>query len=523
MRITVDDCLKLDCFNGGTVVSCGRKSDRRVSTISVLDEDNLDMGIERNGLKEQMVLTHFWTCKDDVDAQCRAVTGLGKKSVAALVVFLNELGVKSLDERVIRAAESAGLLMIVIPDNNTNTYSAMMEQVLDKILYGHNYSDNILNNTIYHLLNFEKHSNFQSALKEAAINNDYQIVLMTTEFNPILTIETRHKQTIDDAIKVARKQDISHSSMFTQVVIQDVITYWGTIEIKGEKHLLMIVDNEDNYTAMEMKKLAEIIELAMGMWKYTPERDSRAEFIKSAIRGDLAFCYTLADEAGLKNKQFISVFYATGISNPDSQDIIENFKDQYKFGLLPFIEENEFYGMIYTDNSIEKGVELKSACLKMFEKLKDGRKDVRIFHSTGLEDLDNAVEGFRIISETYEQVEIVFPFKRVFTKYEMSMVSNCIGLQVQNSALKKVYLDLLEPFEREVSVNKGRLLLDTLETFVLDASMNSNKTAEFMNIHNNTVQYRLKRINELLGAEMTGNRIIPGLTMALALRRLEDK
>lgn len=179
--------------------------------------------------------------------------------------------------------------------------------------------------------------------------------------------------------------------------------------------------------------------------------------------------------------------------------------------------------MIYTDNSIEKGVELKSACLKMFEKLKDGRKDVRIFHSTGLEDLDNAVEGFRIISETYEQVEIVFPFKRVFTKYEMSMVSNCIGLQVQNSALKKVYLDLLEPFEREVSVNKGRLLLDTLETFVLDASMNSNKTAEFMNIHNNTVQYRLKRINELLGAEMTGNRIIPGLTMALALRRLEDK
>lgn len=52
--------------------------------------------------------------------------------------------------------------------------------------------------------------------------------------------------------------------------------------------------------------------------------------------------------------------------------------------------------------------------------------------------------------------------------------------------------------------------------------MNSNKTAEFMNIHNNTVQYRLKRINEILGAELTGNRIIPGLTMALALRRMED-
>ena len=94
---------------------------------------------------------------------------------------------------------------------------------------------------------------------------------------------------------------------------------------------------------------------------------------------------------------------------------------------------------------------------------------------------------------------------------------------LQSSSLKKMYLDLLEPFSREVSSNKGKLLLETLETFVLDASMNSNKTAEFMSIHNNTVQYRLKRINEILGAEMTGNRIIPGLTMALALRRLEDQ
>ena len=86
---------------------------------------------------------------------------------------------------------------------------------------------------------------------------------------------------------------------------------------------------------------------------------------------------------------------------------------------------------------------------------------------------------------------------------------------------KKNYMDLLEPFNREMGENKARQLLETLETFVLDAGMNSSKTSEFMGIHTNTVQYRLKRINEVLGAEITGNRIIPGLTMALALKRLE--
>jgi DNA-binding PucR family transcriptional regulator len=53
--------------------------------------------------------------------------------------------------------------------------------------------------------------------------------------------------------------------------------------------------------------------------------------------------------------------------------------------------------------------------------------------------------------------------------------------------------------------------------------MNSGRTAEFLEIHNNTVQYRLKKANEILGAEMTANRVIPGLTLALALKRLEEE
>ena len=523
MKITVEDCLKLDAFKNSSVEACMRKSDRRVRSVSVFDENDLDAGVERNGVQEQMVLTHFWQIRDDIKAQCRVISGFGKKQIAAMVVFLNEKGIAKLDSAVIKTAEESGLLLVTVPDDGKITYAMMIEQVMDKILYGHNYSDNLLNNSIYHLLNFDKHNNFQSALKEAAVHNDYQFVLMTMEFNPILTIETRHKETIENAISIAKKKDVTHSSVFTQVAIGDVITYWGTIDINGEKHILMIVDDNDNYSAVEITKLAEVIELAMGMWKYTPERDSRAEFIKAAIRNDLSFCYTLVDEADMKNKVYISSFYANGIDNSDFIDIIDSYKAKYNLGVLPLIEQNEFYGLIYVDESEEKPMAVKTACLDMFNALKAGKPDVRIFHSTGIENLDNAVEGFKLINETWNYVESVFPYKRVFTKYEMSMVCNCMDIIMQSSVLKKMYLNLLEPFNREVSSNKGKLLLETLETFVLDASMNSNKTAEFMSIHNNTVQYRLKRINEILGAEMTGNRIIPGLTMALALRRLEDQ
>ena len=522
MKITVNDCLKLDAFSGCMVLAGHAGLDRRVRSVSVLDETDLLMGVERNGIKEQMVITHFWNSSEDTDAQVKAVMGLGGKDISALVIYLNERGMTSVNQRVIEAADRQDLPLVTIIDEGNVTYSMLIEQVMDKILYGDNYSDNILNNTIYHLLNFERHSSFPFALREAAINNNYQVVLMTEEFNPILTVETRHIVSIEQAVQSARKQDVFSQSNFTRVEIEGVVSYWGTINIENIKYILMIVDNEDNYSAAEMTKLAETIQLAIGMWKYTPERDSRSEFIKSAVRGDLSFCHTLLDEAGLRNMQFISAFLVKDIPSDELFDMLGEYRSRYGFSTLTVTEENETYGMIYADEGQERGITVKNACLRMYDNFKSGRKDSRIFHITGIETLEAIVEGFKLINRTDKMIEKVFPYKRVFSKYEIAMVCECIYVQTGSPSIRKMYVDLLEPFEREVSVNKGRMLLETLSTFVLDAGMNSNKTAEFMNIHNNTVQYRLKKANDILGAEMTANRIIPGLTMALAIKRLEE-
>jgi len=517
MKINVNDCLKLDAFRGSRVLSCKSGCSRRVRSVSVLDEDDLKMGVERNGIRDQMVITHFWSSRDDIDSQRKAVTALGEKEISALVIYLNDKGVKEVAPEVIAAAEEAGLPLITIDDNGSITYSMLIEQVLDKILYGENYTDNILNNTIYHLLNFEKHSNFPAALRE--------VVLMTEEYNTILTVETRHLVKIEDAVQAARKLDAFSMTGFTRVEIEGVITYWGFINIKDSRYILVIVDNEDEYSSAEMSKLAQTIELAIGMWKYTPDRDSRAEFIKSAVRGDISFCHTLLDESGLRGMQFTSAFYIKNAGEDLNTflDILAAYKKKADFGLLTTTESNEIYGIVYTDGGQEKGIQVKNACLEMFDELKMVKKDERIFHVTGLERLESCVDGFKMINKTARYMEKVFPFKRVFSKYEISMVSDCVYMQSGSQMQRRMYLDLLEPFEREVSQNKGRMLVDTLSTFVLDAGMNSGRTAEFLEIHNNTVQYRLRKANEILGAEMTANRVIPGLTLALALKRLEEE
>lgn len=522
MKITVNDCLSLEAFTPSILAAGKRNVENRVRSVSVLDAGTLEGAVAHNGIREQIVLTSFFSMAGKEKLQCEVVKELAKEGVSALVIFHVERGLTGAYSTVIEVAEQVGLPLIIIPDNNKAEYFDAIEQIMDKLLYGDNFKNSLINNTIYHLLNFEKHSNFQTALREAAVSNDFQCILLSKDFNPILTIETRQRATIADAIRLGKERDVEKTGIYTLIDVDGVLTYWGPIVIEGEKYFLFIVDNEDNYSAGEITKLAEIIELAMGMWKYTPERDARAELIKALVRGNKSLAYSLKDELEIKSEDILSVFYGRGINNAQGNSIISDFEKEEHLSILRINEGDETYGMILKDpkNEDEEAAG-KTVCLDLFERLKEGSKTVRLFHATGLDGIEGAGDGFRLISETWTFVESVFPYNRVFTKYELTLVSNCINLQVQGGYIKKNYMDLLEPFKKEMGENKAKQLLETLETFVLDAGMNSGKTSEFMGIHTNTVQYRLKRINEVLGAEITGNRVIPGLTMALALKRLE--
>ena len=242
------------------------------------------------------------------------------------------------------------------------------------------------------------------------------------------------------------------------------------------------------------------------------------------MRGNLSLASSLRNELEIIDENILSVFQCKGMDLTHANQLIYEMESKHSLEVLRLASEGEMYGIILrgeNQDADDENVSCKGLCLDFFSKLKEGSKSVRIFHSTGINGIEGAASGYRLINENWMFVEYVFPYKRVFTKYDMTLVSNCTNIRMQNSSLKETFMNLLEPFNRELGINKAKQLLDTLETFVLDAGLNSSMTAKFMGIHTNTVQYRLKRINEVLGAEITGNRVIPALTIALALKRLE--
>ena len=380
----------------------------------------------------------------------------------------------------------------------------------------------VINNTITRLLNFEKYSNFKQALEDTAIVNDFQVVLLSEDFNPLIIVETRHQITIDEAIRVGRDLASGVGDSYRFVEIGGTKTYWGAININSEKYYLLLVDNEDKYANEEINMLAEIIELSMGMWKYTPERDAKAEFIRALIRGNKSLAYSLREEAGVSGENILSVFFIRDFDQQKVEEAYQEAEEKGDIHMIKVVEDSGSYGLILkqTPSQEKNDVNYIEECIALFDRIKEDKK-VRIFHVTGVDGIEGAGDGLRLINETSSFVENIFPYKRVFSKYELVLVSNCIYIQITGGQLKKNYMDLMEPFRKEGS-NKAKQLLETLETFVLDAGMNSAKTSDFLEVHTNTVQYRLKKINEILGAEITGNRVIPGLTVALALRRMEN-
>ncbi|MEG2323340.1 MAG: PucR family transcriptional regulator [Anaerovoracaceae bacterium] len=520
MKVTVKDCLALSAFRGAQIVAGERGINRDVKSVSVLEMVTAQEVGTYTGQKDELLLTGFFAVRNDVKKQCQLIEQVAKDGHAGLVIFYIGTIVKSLHKQVVQVAENNGLPLIIMPAGNKSNYSFAITQIMEKVLYTDNFSNRLISNTIFHLLNFEKHSSFQSAAREAAINNDFQLILLSEDFNPIFSVETRHQTTIAEAIRMGKERAVEQQSqVYTMIDVNGVRTYWGPVKINNDKNFMFIVDNEDSYSAGEITKLAEIIELAMGMWKYTPERDAKAEFIKALIRGNKSLAYTLKDEAGINGEDILSIFFAKGIEKSGGLQVMTDFEKQEGLQMMKIAEGDETYGMILADENEEGKVAGQSSVVKLFSKLKED-KQVRIFHITGINGIEGAGDAYKLISESWSFVQNVFPYKRVFTKYELALVSNCINIQLQGGYVKKNYMELLEPF-KEAGENKGRQLLDTLETFVLDAGMNSGKTAEFMGIHTNTVQYRLKRINDVLGVEITGNRVIPGLTIALALKRLE--
>lgn len=374
--------------------------------------------------------------------------------------------------------------------------------------------DTLIQNTIFHLLNFERYNSFPDALRGAALANDFQMILLSTDLHPVFSVETRHRTTVGAAVRVSKDCLVDGSEqLYVRIDVNGIITYWGMVQVQGQPYRMFLVDNEDVHTAADMTRLGKLVELAMEMWHFSPEQDARSEFLRALRRSNAAQAYSLRAEAGIDPAQIRGVFLVRGDTEAASPLLAS--LEEAGVTVLRTKEDEELYGILLCGRDVPEELSAVSA---VYNAYRPG-EGTSVFQVSGVRGPEGAGDAFSLIQEAREAAALIWPRKAVFGRYELALARSAAVINEQDPVQRQEYAAWFDPF-RSMTPARRRQLLETLETFVLDAGQSTQQTAALLGVHANTVQYRIHRAEEKMAIDLLQGPGAPGLALALALRRL---
>lgn len=516
---TVRDCLKLQAFKGSKVLAGERGLDKKVTAVSVLEVSEIANDMSSLAKGNEIVITAFYSIKDDIEKQCNTIRTLSKRGEVAIVIFYVGIFLSKIDERVIKTAEEVGMPLICMPENRADiNYASIITSVMEKVLYGDTFASRLISTTILNLLNFNNYDSFEEAIKDTVLKSNMQIVLINDMYEAIFSVETKNDVTIHEVIQCGIENQIDKSTSCTKLKVKNTITYWGPVKLYNEKkYYLLIVDNDEEYSQSEIYKFTEIVEIAIKMWKFNPTENLDSEFINAVKEGNRKVLYKIKDRENIKINQIQVI--AEIINLKDKSKLFEIQDIVRSYGSRMFISnDNEFTYIILLKDG-EAKINRKTADIYEVMKNIKNLSFEAIFIEDRKIDLDMAKDFFEQVKALNKIVRVIYDKKSIFTKYEL-MFAKIVNSIEDNSNDIEMYKSILKPLE-ENTIDDENVLLETLSSFVLDCHFNIPKTAEVLFMHTNTIQYRIKKIKSLLEVSSLDSSNIPFLSIALALKRIE--
>ena len=145
MSITVRDCLNLPSLSSARVVAGHQGLENVVKTISVIEFDDYD---EDFFVPDEIVITSFYSVKDDVDAQCRVLEHSKMSGDVAVLLFYSDIIMRGIDSRLLDTANRISMPLIVLPESNINLrYSDVISEVMEAVVLDKQASDQMGDST----------------------------------------------------------------------------------------------------------------------------------------------------------------------------------------------------------------------------------------------------------------------------------------------------------------------------------------------------------------------------------------
>lgn len=527
MPFTVRNLLNLEVLKGLEVVAGHSGIDKIIKHITVLDSPDGIKWLKGN----EFVVTNLYSFKNS-DNQLSLIQELSQRNSTALGIKLNRF-VSTMSDEVIELANKNSFPLISIPYEKAwvDLINPVMAELLNRQLVMLKKSNSIRHLFIDEVLKGRTLSSIGKILSELT---ESAVTILELKNMTIYTWPNNFNHNIKSRDLYFLQNSANKSGL--EIIYSSIGNTEGTVlpvEIARNIEGYIIIWKKDlrEIDQIAVEHATTVVALCIQQLMAVNETNQRFldDFLKQLLKGELSDSYVReqAGELGWEiNSGNIVVTVRAKYMDPSkdtffkSYDIFKYFKSflhAHNFKLLMGMNEKDTIIFLIpcdglcSDNIIKTIIDAK-------ERLINENKKLRIAVGIGKN------------YESIDKIPLSYKEASIACKVSMALNQDCkyseIGVysllvELLDFAETDDYLDrLIYPIVDYDEKNNSEIF-QTLETFI-NFNSNYRETARAMFVHHNTIRYRLKLAEKIIGLDLQSPQTILSLMLGIKLFYLKN-
>ena len=520
--------MALPCMRSAKLLAGERGLDNIVTAVSVLEypgrvEIQEKLFQTHGYLGSEFIITAFSSIGEDVDKQCEEIQTMYSTGSVGMVLYYMDLFVKRLDSRVLKLADELGFVIVCMPPDQFHLrYSETISGIQNAIFEDQNKTANFAPDILDTLASLPKSRQNMGTLLR--ILSDYlHLTLILTDSSWQLISYAAWPMMLERNIhEIIGKATASFGAYGEQEDENGADYKLLRIENASLNQRNLIVTGPPGVLTEEMSR--QITTVVQVFWKMSAEKDSgdqnTFEFIRAVICDEPIKMRRLARSLGIDETKLdnILLFRPNHPNAADERRAVEIIREElahYCRNLVVDLYSGDV--VVLLDNGISP--QWIPSLGELVRILDSQRINGLVFYACDLETMANLRDAYHTAIDTMHLALKLYPRSRLLSLHEILFAKSCSDSIQQGEGNVRDKLRILRCMDCS-DAKQEKELQDTLAVFYFDAHMKTSETAELMYLHQNTVNYRLRKISEKLGCRVTDMPEMLELYTALAFRRL---
>ena len=536
MSVTVEDVLKLSTLRNARVVAGKSALQNIVNGVTVFEykapmelQDRFFQHTDRH-LASCLVLTSFASIRDDEDLQLRYLRRIAVGGDAALVIFYSGVVMESVRPSLIQLAEDLGFPLIVMPEGRLSlTYADVISEVSEAVLSDRmQYSGSMVTEIIGRVSQLPSdRQTVDSVLK--LLSSKLHCTLILTDSNLNELDEAPWPSDNDRIAGLITEENVSHHVKRRKAFspLPGSFIWYVPIHDRGmEPMRLFLIEEGATLTGFLVDMAREAVQLSVELWSKGHSEVLTSELIKSILNDEPIRMRRLSEELGIDIRSIHTSWFIRCTDNrphftKEMMDAVRSTMSALDSDILleayrsPLGSADDL--IMFFRNPLDARL-LDSCAQSIIDRLHEcGCSGVYLTMLDYKATTADVRKAFSFWNENEAKARIVFPQQCIFHESEIELVRQCNDIIRLGEASISAATGCLE------ALDERNELLKTLEVYFLDSEMNMQLCSEILNVHKNTIKYRINMVCDALGHSISSPVATSRLTIALALRRLLEK